>query len=353
MSKKNTKEVKTLVKAKNKKTRGLIIMICAIVLMLVIIIAANLVSAAKKKSGGPGAMPGMPSMSAENINKVYTVRSQAAQVESLTDFVITSGEVETQTSVEVFPEIGGRIVQVNVNLGSHVNKGDVIARVDASEAGTYYAQSPVVAPISGSVLLSPVKAGTKVSLSSVITKIGDVENLQITAKIPERYVGELKTGLRAEISLQAYPDAVFGAYVTRVSPVLDASSRTKEIILNFDKKDSRINAGMFAKVKLYTSTYKGKIVIPQDAVVTQNDDTYVFVVKEDNTVTKRTVTLGKTVDGKTQIASGVESGETVVVEGMLSLFEGAKVHDLSNPEQNEAQADLGNMTEEKSQEVKE
>ncbi len=341
MSEENKEVIKTDENLNKKKTRNIIIMICAVVFMLVVIIVANVISNVKKKSGGPGAMPGPAAMMAgENSNKVYTVKSQTAQVESITDFVITSGEVETQTSVEVFPEIGGRIVQVNVNLGSHVNKGDVIARVDASEAGTYYAQSPVVAPISGSVLLSPVKAGTKVSVSSVITKIGDVENLQITAKIPERYVGELKIGLRAEISLQAYPDAIFTAYVTRVSPVLDASSRTKEIILNFDKKDSRINAGMFAKVKLYTSTYKGKIVIPQDAVVTQNNDSYVFVVKDDGTVTKRVVTLGKTVDGKTQIASGVESGENVVVEGMLSLFEGAKVHDLSNPDHTEAQADL-------------
>ena len=77
------------------------------------------------------------------------------------------------------------------------------------------------------------------------------------------------------------------ATVSRISPVLDAATRTKEVILNFDEKDSRINAGMFAKVKLYTIDYSNHIVIPQDALVTNNDDKYVFVTKEDNTVEKR------------------------------------------------------------------
>ena len=74
----------------------------------------------------------------------------------------------------------------------------------------------------------------------------------------------LKIGLKAEISLEAYPEQIFSATVVRVSPVLDAASRTKQVILNFDKKDSRVNAGMFAKVKLYTVDYVnvvGKVVL--------------------------------------------------------------------------------------------
>ena len=71
---------------------------------------------------------------------------------------------------------------------------------------------------------------------------------------------------------------IFNATVTRVSPVVDAATRTKEIILNFDKKDSRINAGMFAKVRLFTSKYSGHIVVSRDAVVLQDDDSYLFVV---------------------------------------------------------------------------
>lgn len=257
---------------------------------------------------------------------VSTVKAENAV---LNDFVITNGEVETQTSVEVFPTIGGKVVQMNVSLGSSVKKGDVIAYIDPSDAGSYYVNSPVTAPISGSILTSPVKIGQKVSASSVITKIGDISNLQITAKVPERYVAQLKIGQKANISFQAYGNEVFRASVYRISPVVDPATRTKEIILHFDKKYPQINAGMFANVKLFTVDYEGYPIIQQDAFVENSDDYYLYIVKEDSTVNKRKVIRGKNVDGYIQVLEGLSAGEIVVVEGMLSLYEGAKVKDIS------------------------
>ena len=266
--------------------------------------------------------------SGKKSQTVTPVRTVVANEVILQDYVMTSGDIQTQTSIEVFPSIGGTIVQMNVSLGSPVKKGDIIGYIDPSEPGSYYAKSPITCPISGSILTAPAKPGQKVQASSVITKIGDIENLQISAKIPERYVAELAVGQKAEIKLEAYPDVSFSASVVRISPVVDSATRTKEIILNFDKKDSRINAGMFAKVKLFTSAYKGTFAIGQDSIVSNSDKNYLFVVNDDDTVSKREVTLGKNVDGYYQILSGIEFGETVVTEGMLTLYEGAKVRDI-------------------------
>lgn len=266
--------------------------------------------------------------SGKKSQTVTPVRTVVANEVILQDYVMTSGDIQTQTSIEVFPSIGGTVVQMNVSLGSPVKKGEVIGYIDPSEPGSYYAKSPITCPISGSILSAPAKPGQKVQASSVITKIGDIENLQISAKIPERYVAELAVGQKAEIKLEAYPDVSFSASVVRISPVVDSATRTKEIILNFDKKDSRINAGMFAKVKLFTSAYKGTFAIGQDSIVSNSDKNYLFVVNDDDTVSKREVTLGKNVDGYYQILSGIEFGETVVTEGMLTLYEGAKVRDI-------------------------
>ena len=266
--------------------------------------------------------------SGKKSQTVTPVRTVVANEVILQDYVMTSGDIQTQTSIEVFPSIGGTVVQMNVSLGSPVKKGEVIGYIDPSEPGSYYAKSPITCPISGSILTAPAKPGQKVQASSVITKIGDIENLQISAKIPERYVAELAVGQKAEIKLKAYPDVSFSASVVRISPVVDSATRTKEIILNFDKKDSRINAGMFAKVKLFTSAYKGTFAIGQDSIVSNSDKNYLFVVNDDDTVSKREVTLGKNVDGYYQILSGIEFGETVVTEGMLTLYEGAKVRDI-------------------------
>lgn len=136
---------------------------------------------------------------------------------------------------------------MNVSLCSPVKKGDIIGYIAPLEPGSYYAKSPITCPISGSILTAPSTPGQKVQVSSVITKIGDIENLQISTKIPERYVAEVAVGQKAETKLEAYPDVSFFASVVRISPVVDSSTRTKEIILNFDQKDSRVNAGMFAK----------------------------------------------------------------------------------------------------------
>lgn len=315
----------------NKKNKKLILTI--VIPLVAIILTAGIITAIilggkandKKKMGGfggPGGFGGgAPAIAVRTIEAENTI---------LKDYVRTNGEVETQTSIEIFPSIGGKVVQMKVSLGSPVKKGDIIAYIDPSEPGSYFANSPVTAPISGSILSAPVKTGQKVSVSSVITKIGDIDNLQVTAKVPERYVSELKIGLKAEITLEAYNDAVFYASVSKISPVVDPSTRTKEIILNFDKKDSRVNAGMFAKVKLFTTEYKDCITVPQDAVVNNSDKNYLFVINEDGeTVTKRLVTLGKNVDGYYQVLDGVELGERIVIEGMLTLTEGSKVKDIS------------------------
>ena len=304
--------------------------IIVVSVLLVTAAACVIIMKTGKKSGvgGPG---GFGKGGSRGGNTVVTVRSEKAAVQTLNDYVLTNGEVESQSAIEVYPSMSGKISKVNVMLGSHVNKGDIIAYVDPSEPGSNYAQSPVEAPISGSIVSSPLKVGAKVSTANAVTMIGDIENLQVSASIPERYIAELKTGLKAEVTLEAYPNVLFIATVSRVSPVVDKNSRTKEVILNFDKIDSRINAGMFAKVKLYTTDYKGQLVVPKDAVVQDDAASYLYIVNEDYTVSKRVVKLGKSVDTKIQVLENLKSGERVVVEGMLSLSDGASVNDISNP----------------------
>ena len=300
-----------------------------IIVAAILIVTAIAIFVINKTKPAGGAGFGGPEKGGRGGNITFTVRSAEAKVETLNDYVITNGEVETQSSIEIFPSMGGKIASVDVMLGSHVKKGDVIGKIDPSEPGTKFALSPIEAPISGSILSSPLKVGTKVSTGTVITMIGDIENLQVKANVPERYVAELKPGLKAEIQLEAYPNVVFKATVSRVSPVVDKLSRTKEILLNFDKKDSRVNAGMFAKIKLYTSKYAGCVVVSKDGLVQDADNVYLFVVNDDMTVSKRSVKIGKTVDSMVQVTDNLMSGERVVVEGVLSLSEGAKVIDIA------------------------
>ena len=311
-----------------KKSSTWIIVIVLLAVTAAGVFLINLSSKKKKEAaGGPGGFGGFGGGRGQQT--ATAVRTTVAKNQTITDFVLTNGEIETQKSIEVFPSIGGKVVDMKVSLGSPVKAGDVIAYIDPSEPGSYYAKSPVTAPIDGSIITSPVKIGQKVSMSSVITKIGDINNLQITAKVPERYVADIAIGQKAEITLQAYGEEKFMASVVRISPVVDPSTRTKEIILNFDKHYDKVNAGMFARVKLFTVDFGGYPVIQQDAFVENSDEYYLYIVKDDSTVTKRKVTRGKSVDGYNQVVDGLSAGEVVVLEGMLSLYEGAKVRDIS------------------------
>lgn len=260
---------------------------------------------------------------------VVPVKTQQLQVETLHGYISTNGEVESRNSVSVFPDVSGKIISTRVMLGSTVRKGEIIAYVDPNVPGEYYRQSPVYAPISGSIITKPLENGTTVNTNTAIAIIGDINNLQVTASVPERFVSVLKTGLKAHVSVEAYPDVVFPAKVSRVSPVVDSKSRTKDIVLLFDERDSRVNAGMFAKVVLFTEDYAGEIVMPLNSLVQNGDKYYAFTVNGDSTVTKREVTIGKAVDGIVQITSGLVAGERVVVQGQTSLADGSKIQDLS------------------------
>lgn len=302
-----------------KLRKSHIVMIVTAAITIVVVMFALRAAKANKQGGMPrGGRSGT----------IFSVKTMTLKKTTLHDYVSTNGEVESQSSIEVFPDMAGRVASVEVQLGSPVKKGQIIAYIDPNEPGVRYVKNPVYAPINGSIVSSPLKPGTKVSTNTVLTTIGDIKNLQISANIPERYVALLKPGLVANITLEAYPDVMFTATVSRVSPVVDKASRTKEIILSFDKDDDRIDAGMFAKVILYTIDYEDEVVMPIDSLVTKDDKYYAFVVNGD-TVERREVTVGKTVDSVAQILAGLKDGEIVVTEGQTSLSDGAKIRDIT------------------------
>ncbi len=342
--------------------------IVAGIAVLAVVLTAFYANTIGKSSGKPGMAGGPGGKGGRGGNgAVVSVKTMTAEIKTLHGYVNTNGEVESQNSVSVFPDMGGKVMSTSVMLGSSVKKNEIIAYVDPSEPGTSYRYSPVYAPISGSIISTPLKNGTKVTTSSAIAIIGDINNLQVTANVPERYVAVLKKGLKAEISVEAYPNVIFPATVSRVSPVVDASTRTKEVILTFDTHDERINAGMFAKVKLYTEDYADEVVMPSDALVQNGDEFFAYVVNssddfknenvekggdnrgkdgrdggnvgnnennnggsknEGETVSKVKVEKGNSVDGYVQILSGVKAGDRVVVQGMSSLGDGSKILDI-------------------------
>jgi RND family efflux transporter MFP subunit len=112
--------------------------------------------------------------------------------------------------------------------------------------------------------------------------------------------------------------------VAHVSPVLDSASRTKLITLRFDRNDSRINAGMFARVRINTKNYPDTLAVPAEALMNKHGAQAVYVA-QNGRAELREISTGVTIDGLTEIKSGLSAGETVVIQGQQLLSGGAAV----------------------------
>jgi multidrug efflux pump subunit AcrA (membrane-fusion protein) len=267
---------------------------------------------------------------------VFTVRTEKAETRTLQAYLEVNANIVSGHQVAVLPDANGRLVSMQVGLGSVVQRGTLIAQVDPSRPGTVYELSSVYAPVSGMVVSSPQPVGSTVSTGTVLMTIAVANTLEIEALIPEREVGQLATGLKASIRLEAFPGETFAATLTQVSPVVDPVSRTKKITMRFDRNDQRINPGMFARVKLNTRTYPNVVSVPLEALVEHRGRTVVYVLnanadsdsnEEAGTprVEMREVNIGVNVDREVEIRSGLEPGETVVVQGQQFLTDGVPV----------------------------
>lgn len=320
------------------KKRNIIIIVVFVAVIAALILLPQGLSGgmsgnAKEQSqeGASAAGPGFPAgagMAAET-HQAFTVRSTPVIQEDLQAYLELNGEVGFVAKLDVYPDTSGRVEWLSVQPGDRVSKGQLLARVDPSRPGERYELSPVYSPTAGTVVIVNLAVGSTLSTSTAIMRIARSDELEISAKVNEREIAVLQTGLKASLSLEAWPGISFPATVSRISPVVDAISRTKEIILKLDQLDSRVNAGMFAKIRLNTSLHRQLLTVPANAVVSHYDERYVWVLREDNTVQRRVVVPGVSIDGRIAILTGLIKGERVIIEGIQVLSDGATVRDVS------------------------
>jgi RND family efflux transporter MFP subunit len=104
--------------------------------------------------------------------------------------------------------------------------------------------------------------------------------LKLLAAVPERYVGQVKLGQRAEVHVEAYPDRVFPGVVTRVNPMVDRTSRTFEVEVRVDNAKRDLKAGGFGKVAILTHEDPQAWTVPIESTVTFVGSTKVFVIRD-------------------------------------------------------------------------
>lgn len=271
---------------------------------------------------------------AQEAEQVFAVSTLTTVAGNLDDYLEFGGDISSVNSVAVLPDQAGKITNILVNVGDTVKKGQVIAYVNPLRAGAVYNDSPVTSPIAGRITSLPTTVGSTVAQSSPIATVALTDDLEVKINIAERFISRISANQKASVTFDAYPSVEFSAHVFEISPILDTSTRTMGVKLRFDRKDDRVKVGMYGRVKLVTESVKDAIVVPSTAVVTRDSKNYIFVVDphsdKRSTVKFVPVTVGLTVDNKTEIAQGLKAGDEIVTKGMSLLNDGAKVNITSN-----------------------
>jgi len=287
-----------------------------------------------QRQGGGIALPGVGqgqratggNAQGGNQRNASVVRVTPVILGTIENSVVINGDVLAINQVSIFPTVAGKITRINYQVGDAIKQGAVVAMVDPSRPGQVYSENPVVSTIGGTVLQASVHKGDTVSVQTAILVVGDLSTLMVETFVPERFSSAAQRGLKAQVSLAAFPGETFEATVQEVSPVLDPSSRTVRIRLGFaSPMDARIKAGMYATVSLVTNSRVNVPVIPRASAINTYGSWIVFTVDDTNIATRKVISLGLENENYVEVFDGLEVGDKVVIAGQNFLTDGDPV----------------------------
>ena len=249
-------------------------------------------------------------------------RDQASLVKANRDVERISGLVAKGTTAKVTLDDARTNVEV---LAATVKQDE--ANLDNLRAQRSYYDIP--SPAQGRVGISGVRPGTVVRAADAGTPLAVVNQMSpiyVTFGVPERYIPDLRAaGSQATVDATLQNgSAISGGTVSFIENAVDPQTGTILVRAVFDNADEKLWPGTLANVRVTLRMDKDVVAVPSEAVQNGQRGNYVFVV-ENGSAKVRQVTVARTVDGETVIASGLSGDETVVTDGQLSLRDGSRV----------------------------
>ena len=214
--------------------------------------------------------------------------------------------------------------------------GALEATIHANEAAVQMARldlgyTSIHAPIDGRAGASLVDPGNLVKANETpLVVLNEVRPIYVTFSVPEQNLVQIRArfaqgplGVQATIPGDTAPPAE--GKLDFINNAVDPQTGTIMLRSTFANADDRLIPGQFVNVPVTLSTLHDATVVPARTVQTGQRGSYVFVVKPNKTVEQRPVTVGATVDDFTVVTDGLNVGETIVTEGQLRLYPGARV----------------------------
>lgn len=323
--------------------------------------------------GTPGAPPAAAAKSREA--PAAPVRTLVLQAQPLDESLVATGTVRADESVDLRPEVSGRLTRIHFQEGAAVRAGELLVSLDdselraslqraayrrdlaalktnrlarlrdqggvteqdhdiaASELNVLTAEVAVIeaqlahtrirAPFDGVIGLRSVSEGAYVTPATRIATFQRLDRLKVDFSVPEKYLGRLSPARELTIELAGAGPPLVGR-IHAIDPLIDPATRMALVRAGFANPAGRYLSGGFATVRLVLDRTPDALLVPASALVPGAQGASVFVVKDGKAVRRQVRTRVRT-DTAVEVIDGLRPNETIVVSGHGQLRNGQEV----------------------------
>jgi membrane fusion protein, multidrug efflux system len=296
-------------------------------------------------------------------------------------FLAFNSTLETEASVDIYPQTGGQVEALYAEEGRIVQEGDPLLKIEDRElrvevddatnnfehltrnfarsddlfkrnlinkqdyeeqkfqleqsrlrlerAKIRLSYTTVRAPFAGVISARETQLGARVGSGTKVFSMVKLDEIVARVFVPGRYLPVVADNQKAVVTSEFLPDRSFTGWVKRISPVIDPKSGTFKVTVGVKvEKPSDLPPGLFVAVRVITDTRESAVLIPKRAVVYEGGERYVFIVAKDR-ATKRKLSAGFEDPQNIEALSGIQVGEQVIVLGHSGLKDGAPVRPVN------------------------
>jgi membrane fusion protein (multidrug efflux system) len=295
---------------------------------------------------------------------------------TFTETLEALGTTRANESVAITPTLEERVVDILFDDGDPVRKGQVLVKLDDSEARYLLEEAratlreqqkqfertkklaksnstsrskldeersllevakarvalfevrlrdyTIRAPFSGILGTRQISNGAVVNSDTVVTTLDDITIIKLDFTIPETYLGVVKNGMDVAAQSPAYPERNFRGTVSAISSRVDPETRTLTVRAQIPNPEKLLKPGMLLTVDLVKDRSKS-LIIPEEAVILDKNLKFVLVVTSENKVEKLEIVTGRRSPGKVEVISGLNAGQQVILQGLTRVRPGSSV----------------------------
>jgi membrane fusion protein (multidrug efflux system) len=294
--------------------------------------------------------------------------------ETLTDIIYATGNIYPDEEVDLTFETSGKITNIFFKEGTQVKKGELLAKVndkpllaelqkleaqiplaegrvfrqksllekDAVSQEAYeqvttelqklhadidlvkarIAQTELRAPFDGVIGLRTVSEGAYASPTTIITILTKVVPLKIEFSLPERHLNAIAPG--TNLIFRTSDEAQYAASIYAIESHVDMNTHTLKARAIYPNKNGKLKPGVMASIEILSNEIKNALVVPNEAVIAEmgRDIAYVY---SDGKAKQVELKKGLRTESNIQILSGIKSGDTLIISGVMQLRDGLPV----------------------------